>query len=449
MLKKPEAVAPYLNQLEHVILIPETDPLYSIFLLYKAHYEILMGVTTAAKRDLDAAENYILKNNSKGNTTIATLHYVFGLYHQAVNENYLALREIDRIYPINIAILDNGRLSAMTFTKANILAQLNRPQEACELLRDMITTRETMNSQNYTMQINSLRALYQVNDMEVERQQYENQLMRWIILSVLIVVLIVAILILYFRRSSHRLEISKQTEEKAKADAEASAQSKSMFLSNMSHEIRTPLNALIGFSAILTQEGIDKDTRKQCVDIIQQNSELLLKLIDDIVNLTNMDFGHMEFKYEEHDVVSICRNVVDMVEKIKQTQAEIIFKTAFPELEIQTDTARLQQVLINLIINATKYTPSGSITLELRPDRQVGFLLFMVTDTGSGISLENQKKIFNRFETLDELKPGTGLGLSICQLIINQLGGKIWIDSEYTGGSRFCFTHPISHKTNS
>ena len=152
----------------------------------------------------------------------------------------------------------------------------------------------------------------------------------------------------------------------------------------------------------------------------------------------------MQFKFNECDIVALCRNVIDMVEKIKQTQAEVRFSTSLSSLKLTTDSARLQQVLINLLINATKFTAQGTITLELVKQTE-DTALFSVSDTGCGISKENQNKIFNRFEKLDENAKGTGLGLSICQLIIEQLGGKIWIDPDYDKGARFLFTHPICH----
>ena len=142
-----------------------------------------------------------------------------------------------------------------------------------------------------------------------------------------------------------------------------------------------------------------------------------------------------------HDAIFLCRNVIDTVEKIKQTAAAVLFQTSLEKLELYTDEARLQQLLINLLINATKFTSEGSITLSL--EVQGDMAIFSVTDTGCGIAPEKQGKIFNRFEKLDENAQGSGLGLSICQLIVEHFGGKIWIDSEYTNGSRFIFTHPI------
>ena len=160
------------------------------------------------------------------------------------------------------------------------------------------------------------------------------------------------------------------------------------------------------------------------------------------IKMIRKEIGNMTFKFKICDAVGLCRNVIDMVEKIKQTHADVRFSTPLDSLELLTDSARLQQVLINLLINATKFTSQGSITLQLEQQTE-DTALFSVTDTGTGIPKEKQKKIFNRFEKLNENAQGTGLGLSICQLIIEQLGGSIWIDPDYEEGSRFLFTHPI------
>ena len=189
---------------------------------------------------------------------------------------------------------------------------------------------------------------------------------------------------------------------------------------------------------------MDDETRRQCNEVILQNSELLLKLINDVIDLSSLEFGKLQFSIAAHNAVSICKNVVDTVSKVKQTQAEIRFVTELENMEIETDDSRLQQVLINLLINATKFTPQGSITLELKKESD-DLLLFSVTDTGCGIPKEKQASIFQRFEKLNENAQGSGLGLSICQLIIEHIGGKIWIDPEYTTGSRFLFTHPIHY----
>lgn len=251
------------------------------------------------------------------------------------------------------------------------------------------------------------------------------------------------LLAILLKRQREKVKLSTQKLATSRINAENAMRAKSVFLSNMSHEIRTPLNALSGFSSLLTEEGLDDETRRQCNEVIQQNSELLLKLINDVIDLSSLEFGKLQFCIAQHDAVSICKNVIDTVNKVKQTQAELTFTTELEEMPIETDDSRLQQVLINLLINATKFTPQGSIVLKLEKETN-DTVLFTVTDTGCGIPKDRQTNIFQRFEKLNENVQGSGLGLSICQLIIEHIGGQIWIDSEYAEGSRFCFTHPIS-----
>lgn len=167
--------------------------------------------------------------------------------------------------------------------------------------------------------------------------------------------------------------------------------------------------------------------------------------MNDVVDISCLDVTNMKFNLKQCNAVDLCEGIVQTLEGIKQTQAEIFFKTALTSLEIETDTLRLHQVLINILVNATKFTKEGSITLQLEQNEK-GMAQFSITDTGCGIPLEKQSRIFERFERVNEKSQGTGLGLAICQLIISRLGGKIWIDPQYTDGSRFVFTHPLKQE---
>ena len=162
-----------------------------------------------------------------------------------------------------------------------------------------------------------------------------------------------------------------------------------------------------------------------------------------MIDLSSLEFGKLQFCIAQHDAVSICRNVIDTVNKEKQTQAELTFTTELEEMPIETDDSRLQQVLIILLINATKFTPQGSIVLKLEKETN-DTVLFTVTDTGCGIPKDKQATNFLRFEKLNEYAQGTGLGLSICKLIVHKWKGSIWIDPDYTGGARFVFSHPLN-----
>ena len=315
--------------------------------------------------------------------------------------------------------------------------------EACRIYQELYPPIDTLASQSYIRQINTIKAKYQVDKAETASNNEYNKIITSILVGTMALVTLFVLLAILLKRQREKVKLSTQKLATSRINAENAMRAKSVFLSNMSHEIRTPLNALSGFSSLLTEEGLDDETRRQCNEVIQQNSELLLKLINDVIDLSSLEFGKLQFCIAQHDAVSICKNVIDTVNKVKQTQAELTFTTELEEMPIETDDSRLQQVLINLLINATKFTPRGSIVLKLEKETD-DTVLFTVTDTGCGIPKDRQTNIFQRFEKLNENVQGSGLGLSICQLIIEHIGGQIWIDSEYTEGSRFCFTHPIS-----
>lgn len=317
--------------------------------------------------------------------------------------------------------------------------------EACRIYQELYPPIDTLASQSYIRQINTIKAKYQVDKAETASNNEYNKIITSILVGTMALVTLFVLLAILLKKQREKVKLSTQKLATSRINAENAMRAKSVFLSNMSHEIRTPLNALSGFSSLLTEEGLDDETRRQCNEVIQQNSELLLKLINDVIDLSSLEFGKLQFCIAQHDAVSICRNVIDTVNKVKQTQAELTFTTELEEMPIETDDSRLQQVLINLLINATKFTPQGSIVLKLEKETD-DTVLFTVTDTGCGIPKDKQANIFQRFEKLNENAQGSGLGLSICQLIIEHIGGQIWIDSEYAEGSRFCFTHPISQK---
>ena len=236
----------------------------------------------------------------------------------------------------------------------------------------------------------------------------------------------------------------------ARDKAEESNKLKSAFLANMSHEIRTPLNAIVGFSTLMASEEIEVDevSRKEYCEIIRINSYQLLKLINDIIDFSDFDEDNISMTIKGQDAVKICREVIETVAASYKLQVELRFDTSLTSLMIDTDDSRLRQVLINLLVNATKFTTQGSIVLRLeRSIDDADMALFSVTDTGCGIPLEKQKLIFERFEKLNDFVQGTGLGLSICLLILKRLKGKIWIDDKYTEGARFCFLHPLKSES--
>jgi hypothetical protein len=236
----------------------------------------------------------------------------------------------------------------------------------------------------------------------------------------------------------------KETEKnliEAKNKAEVSDRLKSAFLANMSHEIRTPLNAIVGFSNLIA-ETEDPDERREYVAIVQENNELLLKLISDILDLSKIEAGTLEFNDVEFDVNQMCQEIVRSLSlKVLDKPVELRFGDHLPECRLVGDKTRITQVLINFINNALKFTREGSVTLGYRCDDGM-MLTFYVEDTGTGIPEQEQESVFERFVKLNSFVQGTGLGLAISKSIVEQMGGRIGLNSEPGKGSCFWFTHP-------
>lgn len=229
---------------------------------------------------------------------------------------------------------------------------------------------------------------------------------------------------------------------RAKEAAEKSDKLKSMFLSNMSHEIRTPLNAIVGFSELLAQTE-DNEEREEYISIIQRNNELLLQLINDILDLSKIEAGTLEFVYTMVDINELLRSL-EMSSRQKvvdNPDIEITFTSRLDECVVYTEKNRVLQVLSNFMSNALKFTSKGHVYFGY--EKQKNELRFFVSDTGKGIPADKRDDIFKRFIKLDSFTNGTGLGLAICQTIVNKLGGTIGVDSEEGKGSTFWFTLPL------
>lgn len=276
----------------------------------------------------------------------------------------------------------------------------------------------------------------------------EHKMLFTIVIGVIVLLAFLIFVLTYFM---FRFKILKDKLEKSESQlrisrdkAEEASRMKSAFLANMSHEIRTPLNAIVGFSGLICSPENTPEEKDLFLSLINKNSQLLLGIINDVLDLSRLESGRMQFANVLTDVVDLSRNMLLSVEGQAQSGVKMNFVCAESSREVETDPQKLGQVIVNLLTNACKFTREGYINLELSFDDNA--MNFSVSDTGRGVPAEMTERIFMRFEKVDEFVQGTGLGLSLCRMIVEKFGGKIWLDSSYTQGARFCFRIPLSHR---
>lgn len=367
-------------------------------------------------------------------------------YLVATGEHEAALTAYNDFLQTEYARINHNIYKEALLEKADLLVKMGNKEEAYGQYGKVFSYIKTSFEKNYPKEIDRLCTRFQADQLAYQNERDRIVSMRFYLAGIIVSVLFLIFLLVLGWKKIFRLKHSQMRQEAMKEKAVQAIQRKNMFLSNMSHEVRTPLNAIVGFSAVLTDEdeSFDDESRREFSEIIKVNSFQLLKLINDILDFSDFENDNITFNIRTHDAVKLCNEVVETVMASRKLEVEMRFDTDLSVLMLDTDDARLRQVLINLLVNATKFTEQGSIVLELKM-ADVDTALFSVTDTGCGIPPEKQHLIFERFEKLNDFVQGSGLGLSICQLIVKYMNGKLWVDSGYTRGARFCFTHPLKY----
>lgn len=430
-----------LNAQEGLHTLPQN--LQIRYATWKMLANLYLGDTAYALQLMEEYEANDFLKQSVGYEAIR--HLMRRNYHNAIKEYDKALEHANA-YINECANLKNCHWELNAYMRAGyILEEYGKQAESLPYYRRAIHLKDSLTSINMGREKVILKEEQRLEDLEFQLWGNRHSLLRIVFFIGIGILVLIILIVSYLHKQNRKLQDSTLQLKAAQKRADESIQAKSLFLSNMSHEIRTPLNAISGFSEILiSQPDMDQGMRAECNKIIRENSMLLLKLLNDVLDLSNLDIEKMSFNFDNCDVTDVGRSLVNMLQNIRHSSnAAIMFETEVEKLSLYTDENRLRQLLINLLINATKFTKEGSITLSISVDKQGKNALFAVTDTGCGIPLEKQKTVFSRFEKLNENVSGTGLGLSICQSIIHRLGGDIWIDSSYTKGVRFVFSHPI------
>ena len=367
-------------------------------------------------------------------------------YLVATGEHEAALTAYNDFLQTEYARINHNIYKEALLEKADLLVKMGNKEEAYGQYDKVFSYIKTSFEKNYPKEIDRLCTRFQADQLAYQNERDRIVSMRFYLAGIIVSVLFLIFLLVLGWKKIFRLKHSQMRQEAMKEKAVQAIQRKNMFLSNMSHEVRTPLNAIVGFSAVLTDEdeSFDDESRREFSEIIKVNSFQLLKLINDILDFSDFENDNITFNIRTHDAVKLCNEVVETVMASRKLEVEMRFDTDLSVLMLDTDDARLRQVLINLLVNAAKFTEQGSIVLELKM-ADADTALFSVTDTGCGIPPEKQHLIFKRFEKLNDFVQGSGLGLSICQLIVKYMNGKLWVDSGYTRGARFCFTHPLKY----
>lgn len=274
------------------------------------------------------------------------------------------------------------------------------------------------------------------NSYDLTMKKYQ----RTVTITVIIIIMLTGVLLFILNllqkiRKQNTSLVSKSAElARAKETAEKSDKLKSAFLANMSHEIRTPLNAIVGFSDMLAHTD-DEQQKSDYSKIIANNSELLLKLVDEIVNFSKIESGLLDFKYSKFNISEYFREMKQSLSINKPDNVDLICEIPYYNCEIVYDKERLSQMVTNLVSNAFKFTPKGRVVMGFKVEKK-GIVLY-VSDTGIGIARENQQRIFQRFEKVDPFVQGAGLGLAVCKAIAEKSNGSIEVQSELGSGTMF------------
>ena len=391
--------------------------------------------------------------------------YVFCYYNLVSASYYQLLGQYEKALDnVNLVLAQTGNdyLPALKM-KAELLLNAGMEQDAALLYHKSINLIDSTYNESLSKQINQLRTIHEVDKLELRNKQFELEAGRYklTITFILIFVLLLALFVIGFHyiRVKRIKKLLEKSEEELKKDkeklllsekeltlaiekVEVSNHFKDVFIANLNHEIRTPLNSIVGFSNLLIDMHWE-DGRKEYASIIKNNSEQLLKLVNDTVNVSLLQAGEMPLVLENIDVKKICRELTQ--EYKSKLVSGVSLKTILPanDIFVKTDVICLRQVLGNLLSNAVKFTKTGKIVLKMELSGDNSLIRFIVEDTGPGFSKDMQGKIFDSFEKHNSFTQGIGLGLTICKYISHRLNGTIMLDTSYENGTRMIFTHPI------
>ncbi len=349
-------------------------------------------------------------------------------------------------------------------TKGKIYSNMGNMSEAIKYLQMYIEAEDSLKIANEQMASSEFATLLEVEKLNAEKkelmlQAQEKEIRNKTTLIISLIVLLGILFMFLYRENflkrklkvseselkirNEELTISREELHKAKDIAEASSRMKTTFIESMTHEIRTPLNSIVGFSQILNDHYSNSPETQEFVKIIENNSNDLLRLVTDVLALSELDQYDKLPTNITTDVNAICELAYEVAKNKSQKGVEVFFKPERESLFILSNQERISQVLNNLMHNAAKFTSHGSICIAYSISEAEKKIEISVTDTGIGIPADKQNCVFERFYKVNSFTQGTGLGLSISRSIAEKLGGSLQIDSSYTDGCRIVLTLPL------
>lgn len=434
-------------------MIRDSYPFAANRCLLNSHYinfYISQDKPDQAKEAVEKA--YSFMDDSFGDEVTSVYYLAMSRYYYYQKKYALALEAVNRVLQMDYS-------QEPLKLKIDIFQAAGQKDSAFRMQGELLKYFENQNISAFTRQIDQLRMLHDLTEKEIQTRemvyqkkqitQKQSQLLAWMVFSLILLVMLFILSQYYRRMRNLKNDLEKEKNsliesgeklKKAKEEAEEANRLKSTFIANISHEVRTPLNAIVGFSELLGDAS--EEERPGYVQIIEDNSELLLNLVSDVLDLSKLESNEFKIFVSDCLLQLCCQQALDKINHWIQEGVKLTFTHPQEPVTVKTDSQRLRQVLENLLSNAAKFTGKGEINLDFKVDEAHKQVLFAVTDTGCGIPPEKQSSIFDCFEKVDEFKQGGGLGLPICCAIVDRLGGTIFLDTSYTKGARFVFTIP-------
>lgn len=381
---------------------------------------------------------------------LISLYFVYKGFYEDLKEHRKIILYGDSIIGFmktNDTPVAKSVISSIYKDQANCYTALNDYRKAYELIQAHDTLQEQITNEESKKLRADMDARYDLNHLELEKERLTSrnrQIAFFFVLFVFILAVAWGISQHYhlnkLRKMQKKLIESNKEVIRQSEKAQESEKMKTAFINSMCHEIRTPLNAINGFSSLLLDESIDAECKEEFPQLIQENTDLLTRLVNNLLEVSSLSSSTEGLPTEQEDIRAICTQEMDKLTSIgKKDTIRYCLDIADDCPDIHTNALYLSQAIAHLLNNANKFTESGQITLGCRKNA-TGQLEIRVTDTGIGIPVEKQEWVFERFAKIDDFKPGTGLGLYICRLIITRLNGMIHIDRSYTQGTSFVIT---------